>query len=380
MRIISLPHISNVDSASWNALNIQFNPFISHEFLNAFEYGHCANPKGGWTPAHLLAMEDDQLVGAMPLYFKSHSWGEFVFDFAWADAYQRSGKAYYPKAIAAVPYTPATGPRLLVPPIPAADAIKIALIEAAKELVRSQGASSLHCLFPTQDQAEFLESHGFLYRLGCQYHWQNRGYRDFDHFLNGFSSEKRKKVNRERRRIREAGIEISEHHGHEVTPTLWRVFFRFYLDTVLRKSGYAPLTLEFFQGVGRTMPDCVVMVLAQYHGEYVAAALSFRGGDTLYGRYWGASRDFHSLHFELCYYRGIEYCIKHGLQRFEPGAQGEHKISRGFLPTPTYSCHWLADAAFQRVIQGFLERERHQMRYHMAELGTHGPFKSTPRR
>jgi predicted N-acyltransferase len=378
MRIISIHQIAEIDNISWNTLNNSGNPFIKHEFLSAFERGHCVDPESGWVPAHLVALEDQQLLGAMPLYFKSHSWGEFVFDFAWADAYERNGRKYYPKVITAVPYTPATGPRVLVPSSPDSDTIKAALIAAAKELVKSQGASSLHCLFPTQDQAELFESHGFLIRLGCQYHWQNRDYRDFDHFLEGFSAEKRKKVKRERRRVQEAGIDISVHEADEVTPALWQVFYRFYLATVLHKSGYVPLSLEFFQSIGRTLPDSVVLILAQYHGDYVAAALSFRGGDTLYGRYWGASDDFHSLHFELCYYRGIEYCIKRGLNRFEPGAQGEHKISRGFLPTPTYSAHWLADPVFQRAVQAFLERERQQMRYHMAELSTHGPYKSTP--
>lgn len=376
MRIVSIPHIAEVTPASWNALTNYSNPFIRHEFLSAFEHGCCVDPKSGWVPSHLVALEGDQLLGAIPLYCKHHSWGEFVFDFAWADAYQRSGKAYYPKMIAAVPYTPATGPRLLVPPSPSATAIKTALIEAARKLVTTQGASSLHCLFPTQEEAELLESSGFVIRLGCQYHWQNQGYHDFDHFLNNFSAEKRKKVKRERRRVHEAGITITVFDGIEVSSALWQVFYRFYHDTVMHKSGYVPLSLEFFQAVGRTMPESVVLVLAQHRGDYVAAALSFRSKDTLYGRYWGASHDFHSLHFDLCYYTGIEYCINHGLQRFEPGAQGEHKISRGFLPTPTYSAHWLADPVFHRTIQTHLEREREQMRYHMAKLSTHGPYKS----
>lgn len=379
MHITSISHIAEVDPASWNALNTSHNPFIKHEFLSAFEQGRCVDPQAGWLPAHLVAHEGEQLLGALPLYFKSHSWGEFVFDFAWADAYERHGKAYYPKAIAAVPYTPATGPRLLVPDCPAAAGIKTALLDAARELVATQDGSSFHCLFPVQEEAEFLEAQGFLLRVGCQYHWQNRDYRDFDHFLAGFSAEKRKKVKRERRRVQEAGIEITVHEGAQVSPALWQVFYRFYRATVLRKSGYVPLSLAFFQALGRDMPESVVLVLAQYRGDTVAAALSFRGGDTLYGRYWGASQDFHSLHFELCYYMGIEYCIEHGLQRFEPGAQGEHKISRGFMPTATYSAHWLADPAFRRTIQTYLAREREQMRYHMAELSRHGPYKSSER-
>ena len=376
MRIVSIPRIAALNPISWNALTNSSNPFIKHEFLSALEQSRCVAPASGWTPAHLVAMEDEQLLGAIPLYFKAHSWGEFVFDFAWAGAYERSGKAYYPKLIAAVPYTPATGPRLLVPPSPDAESITTALVSAARDLAIEQNASSFHCLFPTQEEAARLEASGYLIRHGCQYQWQNRDYRDFDHFLSSFSAEKRKKVKRERRRVREDGIAITVLDGAEVSPNLWQEFYRFYRGTATRKSGYAPLSLDFFQTVGRTMPESVVLVLAQYRGRYVAAALSFRSKDSLYGRYWGVSHDFHSLHFELCYYTGIEYCIKHSLQRFEPGAQGEHKISRGFLPTLTYSAHWLTEPVFHRAIQAFLAQEREQIRYHMAELSLHGPYKS----
>jgi predicted N-acyltransferase len=376
MRIVSLTSIAEIDRASWNALTISHNPFIRHEFLYAFEEGGCVTAKSGWLAAHLAATENGRILGAMPLYIKSHSWGEFVFDFAWANVYERHGRDYYPKTIAAVPYTPATGPRLLVPPSPAAATIKAALLKGAMELTAQLGASSYHCLFPTREEIELLEGDGLLIRLGCQYHWRNRDYRDFEDFLGGFSADKRKKVKRERRRVQEAGIEITVLEGGELSSALWQVFYRFYRGTVLRKSGYVPLSLEFFQAVGRSMPEHVVLALARYRGEYVAAALSFRGADTLYGRYWGASDDFHSLHFELCYYTGIEYCIEHGLKIFEPGAQGEHKISRGFLPAPTYSAHWLADPVLRRAVQNFLSLEREQMRNHMAELSSHGPYKS----
>ena len=300
-----------------------------------------------------------------------------MFDFAWAEAYERSSRAYYPKIINAVPYTPATGPRLLVAPTASAEAVTSKLIQAARDLVLERRASSLHCLFTTREESALLESNDFLVRLGCQYHWHNRGYSDFDDFLSGFTAEKRKKVKRERRRVHEAGVEIVVVEGPEISPMLWEEFYRFYYGTVLRKSGYVPLSLAFFQTLGRTMPENVVLVLARYRGDYVAAALNFRSRETLYGRYWGASHDFHSLHFAVCYYTGIEYCINRGLRRFEPGAQGEHKISRGFLPTPTYSNHWLADPIFQRAVRISLDREREQMRYHMSELSRHGPYKST---
>jgi predicted N-acyltransferase len=378
MPIEPLPRIADLAPADWNGLTASGNPFLRHEFLHALEESGCVDGDSGWRPAHLVAREDGRLLGALPCYLKSHSWGEFVFDFAWADAYARSGRSYYPKAVSAVPYTPAGGPRLLVPSSPDAAGIKAALLEAARNQVIELGASSFHCLFPSREDAEFLETQGYAIRLGCQYHWHNRGYRDFDHFLDGFSAEKRKKVRRERRRVQEAGIEVLLLEGPEVTPALWQVFYRFYQDTMLGKSGYLPLSLAFFRQVGRTMPENVVLALARWRGDYVAAALSFRGGDTLYGRYWGASRDFHSLHFELCYYAGIDYCIRNGLRCFEPGAQGEHKISRGFLPTATYSAHWLADTAFRRAIYQFLDREREEMRYHIASLDAHAPYKSTP--
>lgn len=378
MRIDSLPRIAELDSTSWNELISFGNPFIRHEFLHAMEETGCVGGDSGWQARHLVARDGGRLLGALPCYLKSHSWGEFVFDFAWADAYARSGRAYYPKTVSAVPYTPAGGPRLLVSPAADTAAVRHALLTAAQEQVTALGASSFHCLFPTREEATFLETQGFALRIGCQYHWHNRGYTSFDHFLDTFSADKRKKVNRERRRVREAGIEVLLLEGPEITPALWQVFYRFYRDTMLRKSGYLPLSLEFFRCVGRTLPEHVVLALARWRGDYVAAALSFRGGDTLYGRYWGASHDFHSLHFELCYYTGIDYCIHAGLQRFEPGAQGEHKISRGFLPTATYSAHWLADPVFRRLIRPFLDREREDMRYHMAALDARAPYKSAP--
>ena len=378
MHIVSLPSISELDPSAWNGLTTSGNPFVKYEFLHALEQNGCVGGDSGWRPLHLAAREDNRLLGALPLYLKSHSWGEFVFDFAWADAYRRCGRAYYPKVVTAVPYTPAGGPRLLVPPSPAATSIKAALLEAARDVVSMRGASSFHCLFPSMEDAEFLEAQGYAIRVGCQYHWHNRGYGDFDQFLDSFSADKRKKVKRERRRVQEAGIEILLLEGPQITTSLWQVFYQFYRSTMLRKSGYLPLSPEFFYAVGRTMPENVVLALARRQGEYVAAALSLRGGDTLYGRYWGALQDFHSLHFELCYYAGIEYCIRNGLQCFEPGALGEHKISRGFLPTATYSAHWLADPEFRRIIQQFLEREREEMRFHMAALDAHAPYKTSP--
>jgi uncharacterized protein len=374
MRITSVSCIDQIDSASWNALSNISNPFIKHEFLSGLERTGCVSPETGWTPCHVVATEVGEVVGALPLYIKHHSWGEFVFDFAWADAYERNNRSYYPKIISAVPFTPVTGTRFLTSSS-SSDVVQNALLQAALELVEEFKASSLHCLFTTYQENRFLESNEFLSRLGCQYHWENHDYGDFDSYLSTFTAEKRKKVKRERRRVYEAGIEILVLEGDQISNEHWNVFYRFYYRTLMGKSGYVPLSHEFFRGLGHTMPENMVLVLARYHGDYVAAALCLRDENALYGRYWGASKEFHSLHFEVCFYTGIEYCINHGLHRFEPGAQGEHKISRGFMPTPTYSSHWMADPVFQRLIDVSLEREREHMRYRMRELSNHGPFK-----
>ena len=374
MRITSVSCIDQIDTASWNALSSIINPFIKHEFLSGLERTGCVSPETGWMPCHIVATEGGKVVGALPLYTKHHSWGEFVFDFAWADAYERNNRSYYPKIISAVPFTPVTGTRFLTSPV-SSDVVENALVQAALELVEEFKASSFHCLFTTYQENRFLSSNEFLSRLGCQYHWENHGYGDFDSYLSTFTAEKRKKVKRERRRVYEAGIEILVLEGDQISNEHWNVFYRFYYRTLMGKSGYVPLSPDFFRGLGYTMPENMVLVLARYHGDYIAAALSLRDKNALYGRYWGASKEFHSLHFEVCFYTGIEYCINHGLHRFEPGAQGEHKISRGFMPTPTYSSHWMADPVFQRVIGDSLEREQEHMRYRMRELSSHGPFK-----
>ncbi|MEK7321632.1 MAG: GNAT family N-acetyltransferase [Pseudomonadota bacterium] len=375
MHITIAEQLSDIEAGAWNRFPTRGYPFVRHEFLNALARHGAVGGDSGWTPRYLLAWNETALIGALPLYLKSHSWGEFVFDWAWAEAYAHHGKVYYPKLVAAIPYTPCTGPRLLLAETAQTETVRHALIETAKTLAGALNASSLHWLFTSQDQTVALETHGFQRRLGCQYHWHNQGYADFDDYLGRFTAEKRKKVKRERRRVREAGVELRTLAGTELSSREWRAFYRFYRNTFLEKSGMVPLSLGFFEELGATMPEHLVMVLASYQGDYVAAALSFRGGDTLYGRYWGASAAFHSLHFEACYYAGIEYCIREGLQRFEPGAQGEHKISRGFTPTFTYSAHWMLDPGFQGAVTRFLAEERGLMLRHREELSTHLPFK-----
>ncbi|QKT02360.1 N-acetyltransferase [Ectothiorhodospiraceae bacterium 2226] len=377
MQLTVCKRLDEVAAPAWNALNPHGNPFLRHEFLCALERHGCLGPRYGWLPHHLLVHDDGgRLIGAAPLYAKTNSYGEFVFDWAWADAYAREGLAYYPKLVGAAPYTPATGPRLLVHPEAARGAVVDALIDGALALARDLRASSAHWLFTNRDDTEHLvATRGFLPRLGCQFHWENRGYSDFEAFLAALSADKRKKLRRERRRVAEQGVELTTLQGAQIEPEHWAVFHRFYTQTFDRKGGVPTLSRAFFEAVAHDMPEAVVLVLASFRGRYIAGALSFAGGGVLYGRHWGAEADFHSLHFEACYYRGIDYCISQGLQRFEPGAQGEHKVSRGFLPTRTWSAHWIAHPAFGHALADYVQREREAMEQYMAELGRHSPYR-----
>ena len=376
MRLSVLNSLDEITAADWNRLAGDANPFLRHEFLAALERHGCVGAEAGWIPQHLAAFEQGRLVGAVPMYLKDNSYGEFVFDWAWADAYRRNGLRYYPKLVVAVPYTPATGSRLLL----AEDAPQIAdaLIAGALEHAQRLKVSSLHWLFTTEQDTRRLEAHGLMRRTGCQFHWHNQGYRDFDDFLALFTAEKRKKIKRERRFVREADIEIEVLNGQQISAGQWEIFHRFYSSTFLKRGGIASLSLGFFQEIGQTMADNVVLVLAKHQGRTIAGAFNLRGADTLYGRHWGCSEEFHSLHFEVCYYAAIEYCIAQGLQRFEAGAQGEHKLSRGFLPTPTWSAHWLSHPAFSSAVAEFLSHEQDNMAYYINELGEHTPYRQCP--
>jgi len=374
-RIASVERIERTD---WNALS-GGNPFLRHEFLVALERTGCVGPGSGWEPAFVAARAAGRLVGALPLYVKYDSRGEFVFDWSWADAYESAGGRYYPKLVAAIPFTPATGRRLLV----AADAprrqIEDALLAEAEAIRQELGASSLHCLFPTDAEREAFESAGYLARKSCQFHWHNRGYADFDEFLGTFSSEKRKKARRERRRVGEAGIRFEQARGDELSVEDWDAVYDFHARTFLRRGRPPYLNREFFAEVARTMPEDIVIMLARYERTPIAAAICFRGGGALYGRYWGSLADFHGLHFEACYYQGIEYCIREGLEKFEPGTQGEHKISRGFTPTATWSWHSLEDPRFRRAVQQFLTRETMQVDAYIDYLEDHVPYRREAR-
>ena len=363
---------AEVDAAEWNALPGAEAPFLRHEFLSALETSGCATAETGWDARHVLVRtQDGRLAGALPLYLKSHSWGEFVFDFAWAEAHHRAGLRYYPRLVSAVPFTPATGARLLAE----GERPRAALLEAARALGTALGTSSLHVLFPGDTDRTTLGDAGLLPRLDCQFHWFNEGFATFDDFLAGFTAEKRKKVKRERRRVRESGIDCRSLAGHELDDGLLDVVYRLHATNFAR-HGHAPyLNREFFAELARTMPGNLVVELASLGGEPIACAILLRGADTLYGRYWGASGDFHSLHFELCYYRGIEYCIREGLSRFEPGTQGEHKLLRGFRPTPVWSMHEIADPRFAAAIGDWLSRERSAMQEWLEAAARHLPFR-----
>jgi predicted N-acyltransferase len=364
--------LGDVDADAWNALDADAPPFLRHEFLLALETSGCATPATGWHPQHLLHYDiSGNLAGAMPLYLKDHSWGEFVFDFAWADAWQRAGFTYYPRLVAAVPFTPATGPRLLA----AAESSRRALLDGARELAHELAVSSLHVLFPDARDRALMISEGMLSRLDCQFHWHNLGYGCFDDFLDGFTADKRKKVRRERRRVAEAGIECRTVHGRQLDAETLATVYRLHALTFARYGNAPYLNLEFFHALARRMPDALVVELATRHGEIIACAVSLQGRDALYGRYWGASGDYHSLHFELCYYRGIEHCIRAGLGRFEPGTQGEHKLLRGFVPAPVWSMHDIADPGFAAAIGQWLRRERSHRRAWIEAAMRHLPFR-----
>lgn len=370
--------IDELAPAHWNALAGDDAPFLRHEFLAAMEHQGCVGERFGWIPRHLaLRDESGRLLAVAPCYLKYNSYGEFVFDWAWADAYARSGLQYYPKLVVASPYTPATAPRLLTGDSPERARYAQALMQGAKELAESLGVSSLHWLFTAEDETGWLHEQGLMPRLGVQFHWTNQGYECFEHLLERFSSSKRKNVRRERRRVSEAGIELRALAGSELSDAQWRTFHRLYEDTFDKRGGIPTLSLGFFQEIARTMGEQILVVLAYDRGDTVAAAFDLVGSRSLYGRHWGCFRDYHSLHFEACYYQGLDYCIANGLQRFEPGAQGEHKISRGFLPTPTFSAHQIADERFRSAIGRFLDSETAAMWEHIAELHERSPFKST---
>ncbi|MFK8043663.1 GNAT family N-acetyltransferase [Congregibacter sp.] len=372
-----LSSVADVPATEWNALCRTDYPFLRHGFLLGLEQADCTTPAAGWTPAHLRLKDEQRTLAILPSWLKSHSYGEYVFDWAWADAWRRMGLEYYPKLVTAVPFTPATGPRLLHAQDLDPAVIWATLKQHMPELAVSLGASSWHVLFPQEQDANALAAAGLHTRHQVQFHWYNRGYSDFDDFLSTFSSRKRKSLRKERRRVEEQGLSLSMRNGTELSEEDWSVFHRFYQMTYAKRSGHGGyLTRDFFMETAAGMGDQVVMVLAYLGQQAVAGALYFRSSDTLYGRYWGCEREFDCLHFEACYYRGIEYCIEHGLRRFDPGAQGEHKIQRGFRPVQTWSNHWIADPQLSAAVGDFTRQEEAHIDQYISQAASLLPFKS----
>jgi hypothetical protein len=368
--------IADVAAADWDALDRSAHPFLRHAFLDALESTGCVGPDSGWIPAHLVVSEaaTGRLVAAVPQYLKTHSWGEFVFDWSWAQSYQRSGLEYYPKQLAAIPFTPVTGPRLLFDADHAEDGLRDELARLLLASAQHTQASGAHVNFTLDDDQAALERAGFLRRHDCRFLWHNRGYRSFDDFLAGFRADKRKKTKRERRKVAESGIVFRTLAGEEIDTDAWRVIFGFSERTFLRHGNGHYLNVEFLQRVAQALPGTIVVKLAERAGKAVAAAIFFQGGGGLYGRYWGAAAAEDSLHFEACYYQGIEHCIGQGLQFFDPGTQGEHKLARGFEPTRTTSAHWLGHDGFRSAIGRYLEREREAVDDYIEASRGHLPF------
>jgi predicted N-acyltransferase len=400
LRIRVVPALAEVDADAWNACanpgisssarassepcapsaditqDVSYNPFISHAFLHCLEASGSATARTGWQPQHLLAeAPDGSITGAVPCYLKSHSRGEYVFDRGWAEAYERAGGEYYPKLQVSVPFTPATGRRLLLRPAANAEQIRAGLTAGLIELCRSYQASSVHLTFLPEAEGRFLAENGFLHRTDQQFHWENDGYATFDAFLEALSARKRKTIRRERRDALTPGITVHWLTGSDLTEEVWDAFFRFYMETGSRKWGRPYLTREFYSLIGQHMPDDIVLMMAKRAGRWIAGAINFRGSDTLFGRHWGAIEHHPFLHFELCYYQAIQYAIEHKLKRVEAGAQGEHKLARGYMPVTTHSAHYLADPGLRRAVADYLVRERAYVEAAGQELAAAAPFR-----
>jgi predicted N-acyltransferase len=367
--------IGEIPAWQWNQLVKDRNPFVNHGFLLAMEQHHCVGEQLGWSPLHIGVYEEGSLVAAMPLYKKTNSYGEFVFDHAWSDAWQRVGLSYYPKLVSAIPYTPATGQRLLCESGREKEFYPL-LLKATLQLTESQNFSGLHILFPEAAEQAFLQHQDLISRHDCQYHWHNRKYDDFDDFLSRLTARKRKNIRRERQKALQSGVQLRCLDGHSASDQDWHDFTRFYNKTFAEKWGMATFNFGFFSQVARAIPDQVLLVLADHGSECIAGALMYRSDHTLYGRHWGSSTHIDSLHFEACYYQGIEYCIANRLQHFEPGAQGEHKIARGFEPSLTRSFHWLQEEQFRTPVTRYCEQEKAAVADYMAELGSVSAYRS----
>ncbi|HEY7841171.1 MAG TPA: GNAT family N-acetyltransferase [Gammaproteobacteria bacterium] len=369
--------VSSIAAAEWDRLAGPDNPFLRHAFLAGLEEFGCLAGHG-WTPCPVTLRQDGRLIGAAPLYLRTNSYGEFVFDWAWADAFERAGGRYYPKLVSAIPFTPVRGARLLVDPdCRGPDAIRRRLAGAILEFCGRSRLSSFHCLFPDAADSECLSRLGLLGRITCQFRWMNRGYRDFQDFLDSLTSRRRKEIRRERRAVADAGVEIVRLNGAETHEREWREFYGFYCSTFARRWGSPRLTLPFFESLSTRMPREALLILARRNGRWIAGAFAMRGSRGVYGRHWGCAEDLPFLHFELCYHQTIEYCIQEGLEFVDAGVQGEHKLTRGFEPVGIRSCHWLGHEGFRNAVRDYLDRETPVVEDHISMLREHLPFKAT---
>ncbi|HEY5800956.1 MAG TPA: GNAT family N-acetyltransferase [Burkholderiaceae bacterium] len=373
-RTAIVTNLAEIGQANWDgllAVQSDATPFLSYAFLHALHEAGAANAETGWQPNFLALWDGDALAAAMPLYAKMHSYGEYVFDWAWANAYEQHGLDYYPKLLSAIPFTPVAGNRLLARDTHA----RAALVDVLSAVQRQSDVSSCHVLYPPAAEAAQLEAAGFLLRSGVQFHWSNAGYQDFEGFLATLEQKKRKNIRAERRKVADAGVTLRRLDGKDIEDEDWRFFNRCYARTYAEHHSSPYLNLDFFRRIGRTMADNLMLVLAERDGRRIASSLVFHDGRTLYGRYWGALEHVPCLHFETAYYQPLEFCIERGIATFEGGAQGEHKMARGFLPTKTWSAHWLAQPAFADAIERFLERERGGIDDYLDELNERNPFK-----
>lgn len=377
MDVILHPTATDIPDTEWAALDHGDDPFASRAFLGTAEKVGAGGAALGWQAQHLALYEDGLLLGLLPLYLRTHSFGDFSRDWNWESAWQRAGLAYYPKLVSGIPYTPAPGPRLLVRRGIDRDSVAPTLIDAALEITKRLDASCWQCLFVEEHDRARLAAAGLLMRRGVQFHWINRGYRDFDDFLAGFTADKRKKLKRERRAVAESGLRLEARHGDEIDPVLWQAIHRQYRDTFARYGNHPAFPLEFFIEAGALLGRRMVVFIAFREQLPVASAICYRDADTLHGRHWGTEIEVPGLHFELCYYQGVEYCIRNGLQRFEPGAQGEHKLARGFEPVATWSAFWIAHPGMRRAVADYIVREDSAMQDYAAETAAHLPFKLT---
>jgi len=370
--------LQEIPAAAWNALRVDDNPFLDHAFLCGLERHGCATIDNGWQPHHLGLYEGGRLVAAAPAYLKFDSHGEFVFDWSWAHAHARHGLDYYPKLLCAVPYSPVGGTRLLAGSGTDAAALRAALVGALRGEARRLGLSSAHLNFAAASDIDALDGSDWLPRFDWQFHWRNEGWRCFDDFLASLSHKKRKNIRQERAQVARAGVACEVRHGDELDDAEWQALYVLYRSTFAEKGNHAALTLAFFRHLGAALPRNVVAVLCRRGGRIVAGSLMLRSSTTLYGRYWGCHEQVSGLHFEACYYQGIDYCLRQGLATFEPGAQGEHKLARGFLPVRTHSFHWIADARFRAAIAAALQHEAEALDAYGAELAAHSPYSATP--